>query len=174
MPEIQVRPATSADIPVLCALDAAYTTDAVWRMDAAHPQGALFREMRLPRSVRVAYPRDLERLAETWTRFDALLVAVLQGHPVAFSALEARPGGLAWLRDLVVAPRWRRQGIGAALVLASLRWAQARACTRLTAEMQPRNVPAIRLVEKLGFLFSGYHQHYYAYQETALFFTRSW
>ncbi len=174
MPEIQVRPATSADIPALCALDAAYITDAVWRMDAAQPHGALFREMRLPRSVRVAYPRDLETLAETWTRFDALPVAVLQGRPVAFCTLEARPGALAWLRDLVVAPAWRRQGIGAALVLAALRWAQGRACTRLTMEMQPRNVPAIRLAGKLGFAFSGYHQHYYAYQETALFFTRSW
>ncbi|RMF49732.1 MAG: GNAT family N-acetyltransferase [Anaerolineae bacterium] len=173
MPEIQVRPATSSDIAVLCALDAHYVTEAIWRMDPCAPNGAMFREIRLPRSVPVAYPRSLEALRDTWLRFDVLLVAVFAGEVLGFCSLYEYSPAMAWMQDLVVAPSWRRQGIGTALVLAGLHWAETRRCNRLTLEMQPRNIPAIRLAQKLGFVFAGYHEHFYASQEPALFFTHN-
>jgi len=33
-------------------------------------------------------------------------------------------------------------------------------------------MPAVRLVQKMGFEFSGYHDRYYANQDIALFFTK--
>ena len=174
MPEIQVRPATSSDIDALCAMDATCTTEAVWRMDPVDANGAVFREIRLPRSVQVSYPRPLEALRETWLRFDVVLVAVLEGEALGFSTLyQHLAPGMAWMQDLVVASSWRRQGIGTALVLASLHWARTRRCHRFTLATQPRNLPAIRLAQKLGFVFTGYHEHFFAPQDTALFFTRS-
>ncbi len=177
MPKVHVRPATAADIPGLSQIDASYTTEGLWRPDMPPDDGLIgvrFRETRLPRSVRVASPRSLKPLLETWSHLDALLVAVLDGQVVGFIALLCLPGtqngrGL----DLVVTPTYRRQGIGSALVLAGLQWAQAVRCSTLTLEMQPRNLPAIHLAQKLGFVFSGYHEHYYAPQESALFFSRN-
>lgn len=176
MPKVHVRPTTSADIPHLIQIDASYTTEGLWRPEMPSGVGFIgvrFRETRLPRSVRVAYPRSLKSLLETWSHLDALLVAVVDEQVVGFIALLRLSGTQnGWGRDLVVASNYRRQGIGSALVLAGLQWAQAVRYSILTLEMQPRNLPAIRLAQKLGFVFSGYHEHYYAPQESALFFSR--
>ncbi len=176
MPQVHILPAAEAHIQALSALEASYTTDTVWRMDTRHAEasgGALFRVMRLPRRARVAYPRHLPALLEDWRRFDALLVAILHEQPVGFVVLRRGPAPrAAWVQDVVVGTPWRRQGIGTALLLAAHQWGHHAHCTRLTMEMQPKNFPAIQLAEKLGMAFAGYHEHYYAPQETALFFSR--
>jgi ribosomal protein S18 acetylase RimI-like enzyme len=38
-------------------------------------------------------------------------------------------------------------------------------------DMQSKNYPAIRLAQKMGFVFSGYSDHYYPNQDIALFFS---
>jgi hypothetical protein len=63
MPPIQVRQATSTDLPNLAALDHGYSTDYVWQMTAREEEASsetiiTFRTARLPRSVRVSSPRD--------------------------------------------------------------------------------------------------------------------
>ncbi len=61
MPEVQIRPAVAADLPILMALDHSCQTDYVWQMDVLHEEsqaGAIFREIRLPRSVDIPYPRQ--------------------------------------------------------------------------------------------------------------------
>ena len=80
MPKVHIRPATAADIPGLSQIDASYTTEGLWRPDMPPDDGLIgvrFRETRLPRSVRVASPRSLKPLLETWSHLDALLVAGL-------------------------------------------------------------------------------------------------
>ncbi len=178
MPQVQILPTVAAHLPDLCALDASYVTDTVWRMDTPRTEektasGAVFHPIRLPRRTRVPYPRDIRTLEEEWTHLDAVLTAVLHGQPAGFIVLLRGPAShTAWVRDVVVGVPWRRQGIGASLLLAAHRWGRQAGCTRLTMEMQPKNFPAIQLAEKFGMAFFGYHEHYYAFQETALFFTR--
>jgi ribosomal protein S18 acetylase RimI-like enzyme len=43
---------------------------------------------------------------------------------------------------------------------------------RIILEMQPKNYPAIKLTQKLGFELCGYNDHYYANQDIALFFSK--
>jgi ribosomal protein S18 acetylase RimI-like enzyme len=79
----------------------------------------------------------------------------------------------AWVTDLVVMRRVRRQGIGSGLVLAGMEWAKQRGLDRIVLEMQPKNYPAICLAYKLGFAFCGYNDRYYVTRDIALFFAKS-
>jgi ribosomal protein S18 acetylase RimI-like enzyme len=177
MPEIHVRPAVSADIPKLAALDHSYTTDYVLQMDLQVEEGHLganFRLVRLPRSVRVEYPRSPNALSARWEQQAAVLVGMLEDEIVGYACLNKMMGSPAtyWLTDLVVMRRFRRQGIGSTLILACQEWAHQRKVLRLVLEMQPKNYPAYGMVQKLGFDFCGYNDRYYDNNDIALFFAK--
>lgn len=175
MPEIEIRPAFSTDIPKLIALDHHFTTGFVWQMtiDKSDTQTRVsFREVRLPREVAINYPRNPRTLADTWTEKDALLLA--EGREGISGYISINIGmapASAWVEDLVVDREQRQGGIGTALILAAQEWCGKRGIHRLTLEMQPKNYPAIQFAQKLGFDFSGYNDQYYRDQEIAIFFT---
>jgi ribosomal protein S18 acetylase RimI-like enzyme len=177
MPKVQIRPAVSTDLSPLMAIDHSCQTDYVWQMDVQHEDGqlgAIFREIRLPRSVSVSYPRPVSALSENWNRRSGILVAIINEQVAGY----VRTNDLilpytAWLMDLVVAPRHRRTGVGSALVLAAQSWAVQRKDDRILLEMASKNNPAIRLAQKLGYEFCGYNDQYYEKQDIALFFGRS-
>lgn len=175
MPEIEIRPAFSTDIPKLISLDHNYVTDHVWQMTlktSDNQTQIAFREVRLPRAVQVLYPYDPAKLADTWTRRDALLVAESVLGFVGYIGLkkEATPQG-AWVTDLVVDRASRQKGIGSALMFAAKEWCAQQGVAHLTLEMQPKNYPAIQFAYNLGFDFCGYNDQYYDNQDIALFFS---
>lgn len=174
MPEIQIRPAAAADLPAMIAIDPNYVSDNVWQMEIQAEEDQVkvsFREVRLPRSVRVDYPRLPANLTHDWDQRSGLLVAVLQEEVVGYASLMLNLAPLtAWLTDLVVMRRLRRQGIGSALLLAAEEWASQHNCRHLVMEMQPKNYPAIHLAQKLGFDFCGYNDRYYPNHDIGLFF----
>ncbi len=175
--EIVVRQAISSDVPGLIALDHGYSTDHVWQMafqEERRQKAVTFREVRLPRPMRVAYPRDPERLADEWTQAQALLIAERGEDPLGYLRLSAglAPGS-AWVTDVVVALRFRRQGIASRLIHAACGWASERGYGRVFMEMQHKNYPAIALARKLGFRFVGFSDEYYLDQDIALFFALS-
>lgn len=177
MPAIEIRPAIETDIPALIKLDHSYTSDHVWQMDLELENGQVgvrFREIRLPRQVHVNYPRSAKAMAEDWNGRSGMLVALLEGEPVGYTSLMDNIAPLTiWMTDLVVKPRLRQKGIGTSLVLAAQEWAASHPPTRrLVLEMQHKNYPAINLVQKLGFDFCGYNDHYYPNQDIALFFAK--
>ncbi len=174
MPEIEIRPAVFIDLPVLANLDHSVETAYVWQMDRLIDNGHVtvnFRELRLPRKVRVEYPNP-----SIWENPDildqpGLLVAESQGHTIGY--IHVKPTALpstAWVKDLAVREDLRRKGIGTALVLAAQEWALHHNLRRMVLEMQSKNFPAIQMAIKLGYEFSGYNDHYYANQDIALFF----
>lgn len=177
MPEIQIRPAIAADIPILAAIDHNYSSEFVWQMELKAEEGQVgvnFREMRLPRSVRVEYPRGAERLNEDWEQRAGVLVALLEDNPIGYISLTLDMAPVtAWATDLAILRRLRRQGIGSALILAAQEWGEAHDCRRVVLEMQPKNHPAIKMAFKLGFDFCGYNDRFYANHDIALFFARA-
>ena len=65
MAQVTVRPALSADLQNLIALDHGYSTEYVWQMDLREESGQntiTFRPVRLPRPMRVSFSRDSQRL----------------------------------------------------------------------------------------------------------------
>jgi ribosomal protein S18 acetylase RimI-like enzyme len=175
MEGLAIRQAISSDIPELIALDHSYSTDHVWQMEfrqVSDEVGANFREVRLPRPMRVAYPREPRRLADEWTRQGAVLVAELAEIRRGYAVLVyGTAQGSGWVTDLVVGLRDRRQGVGTRLIGSAWEWCRQRGLERMFLEMQSKNYPAIRLAQKMGFVFSGYSDHYYPNQDIALFFS---
>ena len=177
MPSYEIRPAGPNDLTRLMALDHSCSSDYVWQLELRREAGQIsssFREVRLPRTVRVNYPRDPKSLSELWNRRDAVLVAVDDGVPVGYLALvEERGSAFARVTDIVVSPERRRQGIGSSLLTAAQTWAVERNIQRLVLEMQSKNQPCIRLAQKFGYEFCGYNDQYYPTQDVALFFGRA-
>jgi ribosomal protein S18 acetylase RimI-like enzyme len=176
MAHIQIRPATQADLPALMEMDHGYSTESVWQMDHREDNGQIqivFRPVRLPRPMRVTFPRDPQRLQAEWQ--DAprgcFLVASedeqLKGYINVSLALAPHTG---WITDYVVERRFRRMGVGRVLLTAAIHWAQTNQLQRLILETHSKNYPAICFAQKQGLVFCGYNDRYYPNQDVALFF----
>ena len=174
---MRVRPALESDLEGCVGLDYSCRTDRVWQMETREEGGVLttnFRVTRLPREIRVEYPRRGEDLLAGWERRDGFLVAA-EGRKIrGYVALTAQTEhGTAWVGDLVVDRPWRRQGVGTALLRAAARWGRVRDLVRLVLEVQTKNYPAIRFCQSRGLAFCGYNEHYWPNQDIALFFGES-
>ena len=177
MPEIQIRNAVATDIQSIMALDHSVNSDYVWQFDLQPGDdqiGVIFREIRLPRSISIRYPKTINNLADEWNQVSAMIVAVLDGGVCGYLRLSDHiVPETSWIIDLVVDSNFRRKGIGKSLILAAQSWAIDRKKTRIILEMSAKNNPAIRLAQKMGYEFSGYNDNYYATNDVALFFGRS-
>ncbi len=177
MPPFEIRPASVSDIPRLTALDHSCQSDYVWQLELRREVGQVvagFREVRLPRSIEVKYPRDPSVLSEEWTRRDVALTALDEGNPIGYIFVKAEyASAVAWVTDLAVSPLQRRKGAASALLTAAQTWAAERSIRRLILETQSKNQAYIRLAQKFGYEFCGYNDQYYQTQDVALFFGRT-
>jgi len=177
MPETQVRPTVAADLPRLMGFDHSITSESVWQLELRRDAGqstAIFREVRLPRSISIAYPRNPFALADEWTKRSMMYTALLDQDPAGYiSLIERGMDSVVYVTDLVVHSAYRRRGLAGALLSAAQEWAVSRAHRRLIVEMQSKNLPAIRLVQKFGYDFCGYNDQYYLTQDVVLFFGKS-
>jgi GNAT superfamily N-acetyltransferase len=175
--DFEIRPGTVNDVPRLTVLDHSSLSDYVWQLELrreAEQVSANFREVRLPRSIEVKYPRSPTSLSEAWTRNDLVLVALHDGSPIGYlCAVEQPASEVVRVTDIVVAPHQRRKGAGSALLTATQAWALERGAHRLMLEMQSKNQACIRLAQKFGYDFCGYNDQYYITQDVALFFGRA-
>ena len=176
MTEIQVRPTVASDLARLMGLDHSITSESVWqlelRRDAGHTT-VMFREVRLPRSIAVSYPRNPFALADDWTKRSMMYTALIEQNIVGYiSLIERSMDSTVYVTDLVVNTPNRRQGVASALLGAIQDWATGRSNRRVILEMQSKNLPAIRLSQKFGYEFCGYNDQYYLTQDVALFFAK--
>ena len=176
MPSFEIRLAVASDIVRLIAFDHSCSSDYVWQLELRREVGQAvvsFREVRLPRSIQVKYPRNPASLADEWMRRDVMLVALEAGNPIGYlCGTVDYPSGVAWVTDLVVSPLHRRKGAASELLSAIQSWALERGIRRLILESQSKNQAYIRLAQKFGYEFCGYNDQYYPTQDVALFFGR--
>jgi len=177
MPDIQLRPTVASDLSRLMGFDHSITSESVWQLELRRDSGqvsAVFREVRLPRSIVVGYPHNPFALADDWVRRSMMYTAFVGQDPAGYiSLLERGSDSVVWVTDLVVNEVNRRKGVGSALLTAAQEWSSARSHRRLILEMQSKNLPAIRIAQKLGYEFCGYNDHYYLNQDVALFFAKA-
>ena len=173
---LEIRPAIATDLSRMMGMDHSVKSDYVWQLDLRREGGqisATLREVRLPRPVSVAYPRNPFALADEWQYKDRVLVAVSVNVMGYICIVEQSASTVAWVTDLVVAPEQRRHGIGSLLLKSAQDWALERGSRMFMFETQAKNQPAIHMAQKAGLEFCGYNDHYYANQDVALFFGRT-
>jgi GNAT superfamily N-acetyltransferase len=177
MSTIQLRPTVAADLSRLMGFDHSVTSESVWQLELRRDTGqitAAFREVRLPRSIAVAYPHDPYSLADDWIRRSMMYTAYSGPDPVGYiSLVERGAASIVWVTDLVVHADYRRQGVASTLMTAAHEWAIPRSHRRMIMEFQSKNLPAIRLAQKFGYEFCGYNDQYYPTQDVTLFFGRT-
>jgi ribosomal protein S18 acetylase RimI-like enzyme len=178
MPEIEIRPAVADDLSYLIKIEHSYQSTFVWQMDRALQDGQItivFRQTRLPRTVRIEYAGSRPMLGEeNWSQYKALLIATVGKIPVGYiGTSEQVPSKVMWITACAVREDYRRQGIGTALILAAQEWGAEKGFRKAILELQSKNHPGVQLARKLGYEFCGYNDHYFPNQDIALFFSRS-
>ncbi len=177
MSETQIRPTVASDLPRLMGFDHSINSEAVWQLELRREAGqitAIFREVRLPRSIAIAYPRNPFSLTDDWTKRSMMYTALSGNDPVGYiSLIERSMDSLVYVTDLVINAAHRRQGMGSQLLSAAQGWSADRGHRRIIFEMQSKNLPAIRMVQKFGYEFCGYNDQYYLTQDVTLFFGRT-
>jgi GNAT superfamily N-acetyltransferase len=176
MAEILVRKAVSPDIELLSKFEHAVKTDCVWQMMQQNDAGKIttsFTDTRLPREMRLTYPRSPDFLLERWNSYSVVLVACMHKVPVGYAALNGSfSEKLLWVRDLVVDELWRRKAVATTLIQSVNDWGKPRGYSKIILEMSSKNFPGISLAKKCGFDYAGFNDSYFNNNDIALFFTR--
>jgi len=95
-------------------------------------------------------------LLALWYQEDPMVQAQLLGFVCLWAIVEE-----AHITLLAVHPRYRRQGMGQALLWAALQSAHDRGLERATLEVEADNLPAQQLYKKFGFREIGRRRNYY-------------
>ncbi|MBN2047729.1 MAG: GNAT family N-acetyltransferase [Anaerolineaceae bacterium] len=175
MPQIEIHPLLHSEAQDLYGINHAYFTESVWQMDRRIDAGTTlvqFNQIQLPRRIVVDYPKTLdERMVEN-QQAEIILASYLNQKAVGYIALKTiSERRQLQIVDFVVQQKVRQQGIGTALLAAAHEYARDQGCQRTMLETQSKNFPAICLARKFAYEFCGYHDHYYANHDIALFFT---
>jgi GNAT superfamily N-acetyltransferase len=169
-----IRSAMPSDYESALRLDHTDSTDFVWQMAYDTLESTInvaFRPERLPRSMKVLYPRSGDALLRSWQLHNCFLVAEWDEMLVGYvNVREEVAQETAWVADLVVDRATRLRGIGTALLRAARDWALESKLRRLIVETQTKNYPAIRFLQKRGLVFCGYNDLFYPNQDIAVFF----
>lgn len=176
MAEVMIRTVVSPDFSILSSFKHSIETKTVWQMDQESAEGNVtisFRELKLPRLMKLSYPRSAQSLFDRWKDLSIILVGCVDNVPVGYiSSSSIQTTSNVWIKDVVVHERWRRQGIAISLIKAIAVWGEERGLKRMTLEMSSKNYPAICLAKKIGFEFCGYNDYYYENNDIAIFFAR--
>ena len=176
MAEIEIRNTVSTDLARLAALDHTIDTNYVWQLDLHRDVGQVqvsLREVRLPRTIRLDHPRTAAELPDTW-HLRPMLSAMNDLEAVGYVRMsDVMVPHAVWITDVVVGKPMRGQGLARKLIGAAEAWGLQRGMRKAIIEVQSKNAPAMRMIQKLGFEFCGYNDQYYASRDVALFFGRS-
>lgn len=170
---LQIRPVTSSDEIACLSMDPSFVTDHVWQME--HRVGSSevevqFRTVHLPRLVKLAPPWGVDAAFRHRKVEDFFILTEEDLQLRGFLYLRQEPAqGLAWLDHLVIGGPFRRKGRGVALLEEGRRWSRSRDLRAIIAPVQTRNYPALRFIQKQGFRYSGYSDHYFP-RDVAVFF----
>lgn len=130
----------------------------------------LFSQVRLPRSLEVAYPAARDDLVIRLERGDLFLVAEAEDLAGWLSLSHDSGRRLVSVDHLIVAPERRRQGVGTELMRQAVDQIRRTRARVVLSSCLAKNWPAVAFFRHLGMEFCGYNEHLYSDHEIALLF----
>ncbi len=174
---VRIRRPDLQELNACFHLDSRFETQYVWQMEPQQTEdnfSVTFRRARLPRPVRMHCPDIEDTVFHHYRERQCVLAALSSDEKqvVGFIDLATKPWeSFAWLHHIVVAPEWRRQGIGAQLLKRGVGWAKEQDVTRIFAAVPTKAYPLIRFLQKYNFYMSGYHDDHFSNGDIAIFLT---
>jgi ribosomal protein S18 acetylase RimI-like enzyme len=108
------------------------------------------------------YPRNEIDLESYLAQLDkGIFFAYAGGQLAGQIILFKNWNGYAYIDDIAVDARFRRQGIGRALIQQAIAWAKARRLPGIMLETQNINVPACLFYQRCGFVLGGFDRYLY-------------
>lgn len=139
-----VRPAVAADVGAIVELQASVAAEGRW----------------LGMEVVDREERHADLRAVIAEGDGGILVADAGGEVVGHAGVTMRRYGVADL-GMLVAAGWRGQGVGSALLQASLTWARRAGAHKVALQVWPHNEAALALYRKFGFVEEGRLRRHY-------------
>ena len=140
--------------------DSAFTTDA--RLMVSAEDGKIgYRVVSMPLREK-SYPPEQKDYVEYLTDPDKVIFLAYADDELAGQVrLLKWWNGYAYVDDLAVEPRFRKFGVGRALLERGIEWARTKGFYGVMLETQDINVLACRLYQKRGFEIGGFDRNVY-------------
>ena len=148
---VTTRPAEPGDAAELVALASAVSSEPEGWLLAEARWRSVAEERRYIRAMR-RHPDGAVIVAEVDGMLAGRLSIARDPHPASTHVADL---------GLMVAARFRRRGVGSALLAAAEEWARNAGVTKLELHVFPHNFPAIALYERLGYEREGYRRRHY-------------
>jgi len=176
MTTVNIRSATQEDINAITVINPSVEISKTWQMDQGFENGTMitkFREITLPRPIRLAYPFSEKSIRKNLEENDLNLVAEDKKHLFGLISLIQSDGiPAARVTDLILDENYRRKGICTSLLISAVDWLITRNIKGIILEMMLKNYPGVNMSKKLGFEFCGFNEIYYRNGQTAIYFHR--
>lgn len=141
--------------------DASFTVDSRLILTIAHGKIVYTIREVVPPYIKSHGPRRTD-FAEYADANDRMIFLAYVDHQIAGEVRITEPWNkYALIDDLVVAPKYRGQGVGRQLIQQCITWAREKRFPGVTLETQDINVPACRLYKSCGFELCGFDTHLY-------------
>ncbi len=168
-----IRPAHTRDLAVCFAIDDSFETEFVWQMEERVTPSHIsvgFRLARLPRAMRVRNLAARDALTPGFVNGDAAFVAEDSAPRGYIHLAHSTASETAYVKRLVIAPAFRRQGIGTQLLTAAYEWARQQKLRAMMAHLPTKAHPAICFLQKRGFAFCGFNDQLFPNGDIAMYF----
>lgn len=169
-----VRAVRDGDWEGCLGIDTSYETKYAWQMDELHSGGewrVSFREIRLPRTLRIQPVVANDSLLKSWQRRDQFWVALEHREVIGYLGLDVDLASYqARITDIAVIPEFRRKGTASAMLARATEWCLRQHIHQLILVCPLKGHPAISFAQKHHFAFCGFQDSYWPGQEVALFF----
>jgi len=173
---IYIRRPTLHDLNECARLDASFSTQKVWQMNLQSTAGRIqvqFNLVHLPRTMTVPTPPEDRDLTKAWQRGDGIYAARRGKKILGYIHIVLQEGEkIGAIRRHVVAPEFRQQGVGAALLSRGMEWARERHLRSLEIDLSTKNHPAIEFYLNNGFVFTGFSERLWGRQEIVIHLAR--
>jgi ribosomal protein S18 acetylase RimI-like enzyme len=173
---MEIRLANLNDLNACVKMDDSFETEYVWQMEQRVTTGDIntsFHLARLPRPMKVTGIIARDDMVYNFQHGGALFVADDGAVRGFIDVTESGWNQAARINNFLIAPGFRRKGVGTLLLRAALDWGRAKKLRAAMLDTPTKDYPAICFYQKHGFAFCGFNDQLYPNRDIALLFALS-